>query len=88
MNYHSIDLNVSNKLIHLYSLKRPVRDFESQELDAPQTGRFCLLHRRVRPRISQTRSPAATNQNSKEEVEALHTFRQKIRTQMNRVAGR
>ena len=65
-----------------------MRDFTRQKPDAPESGRFCLLHRRVRPRISPTTCPTATYYTSKEIAEACHTCREKNRTQMHRVHAR
>ena len=59
-----------------------------QKPNAPQAGRFCLLHRWVGPPSSPTTCPTATYYTSKEIAEACHTFREKIKTQMHRVAAR
>ena len=65
-----------------------MRDFVVQNSNAPQTGRFCLLQRRVWARISPTTRPTATYNTSKEIVEACYTFQEKITSQLHRVDAR
>ena len=88
MTSHSINRNVIYSGFYLRVLQRPVPDFANRNLYAPQTGRFCSLQRHVWARISPTTCPTATYNTSKERKEACHTCREKITTQMHRVAAR